>query len=114
MVICPQKFYCSYKNEQHNKLVALTKTNQIEDGMIIELVLTASSKQEYGEDICLYMLHVHLYVTPNFFDYCGGILMGLVRQELKCDGCRQNFTNAVHTRCPIIVQDRMFPIIPPH
>ncbi|XP_065920713.1 serine/threonine-protein kinase D3-like [Dysidea avara] len=84
-----------YKHEQDDKLVTLTETDQIEDGMIIELVLTASSKQEYDEDICPHTLHVHSYVAPNFCDYCGVMLMGLVRQGLKCDGCGQNF----HKRC---------------
>ena len=47
---------------------------------------SATSKQEYDEDICPHTLHVHSYVTPNFCDYCGVMLMGLVRQGLKCEG----------------------------
>ena len=46
----------------------------------------ASSKQELDEDICPHTLHVHSYVAPNFCDYCGVMLMGLVRQGLKCEG----------------------------
>jgi len=47
---------------------------------------TASSKQEYDEDICPHTLHVHSYKSPTFCDYCGVMLVGLVRQGLKCDG----------------------------
>ena len=33
-----------------------------------------------------HMLVVHSYRTPNFCDYCGEMLFGLVRQGLKCEG----------------------------
>jgi len=56
----------------------------------------ASSKQEYDEDICPHTLHVHSYVTPNFCDYCGVMLVGLVRQGLKCDGTFSNAFIVLH------------------
>uniref|UniRef100_A0A914M0X9 Protein kinase C n=2 Tax=Meloidogyne incognita group TaxID=654580 RepID=A0A914M0X9_MELIC len=40
-------------------------------------------------------LVVNTYVTPTFCDYCGEILMGLVKQGLQCQSCKCNF----HKKC---------------
>lgn len=39
------------------------------------------------------------YKFPTFCDFCGEMLYGIVRQGLRCDGCRLNF----HKRCAHLI-----------
>ena len=47
---------------------------------------TASAKQEVESNICAHILQVQTYKGPTFCDYCGKIMIGLVKQGLKCEG----------------------------
>ncbi|XP_067399971.1 serine/threonine-protein kinase D3-like [Emydura macquarii macquarii] len=62
-------------------------------GDLIEVVLSASVSLDFI--IRPHVLLVHSYKSPAFCDYCGEMLWGLVRQGLKCQGCRLNY----HKRC---------------
>uniref|UniRef100_A0A8C8RQV9 protein kinase C n=1 Tax=Pelusios castaneus TaxID=367368 RepID=A0A8C8RQV9_9SAUR len=62
-------------------------------GDLIEVVLSASVSLDFT--IRPHVLLVHSYKAPAFCDYCGEMLWGLVRQGLKCQGCRLNY----HKRC---------------
>uniref|UniRef100_A0A0R3RGN9 Phorbol-ester/DAG-type domain-containing protein n=1 Tax=Elaeophora elaphi TaxID=1147741 RepID=A0A0R3RGN9_9BILA len=42
-----------------------------------------------------HVLCVHSYKSPTFCDFCGEMLFGLVKQGLKCRGCKLNY----HKRC---------------
>lgn len=43
-------------------------------------------------------LLVNTYVTPTFCDYCGEILMGLVKQGLQCQLCKFENEQIPHFR----------------
>uniref|UniRef100_A0A8R1TYE9 Phorbol-ester/DAG-type domain-containing protein n=1 Tax=Onchocerca volvulus TaxID=6282 RepID=A0A8R1TYE9_ONCVO len=45
--------------------------------------------------MCRHALCVHSYKSPTFCDFCGELLFGLVKQGLKCRGCKLNY----HKRC---------------
>lgn len=85
-----------YKHDysKPNVLELLTDVDQLTDGAVVEIVFKA---QELHDETVIrpHMLVVHSYKTPNFCDYCGEMLFGLVRQGLKCEGCGGNF----HKRC---------------
>lgn len=84
-----------YKHTSDNSLAKLTDSDPIEDGTIIDIVLAADAKQEYDDTICPHILRVQTYKGPTFCDYCGVILLGLLKQGLSCEGCDKNF----HKRC---------------
>ncbi|VDP11401.1 unnamed protein product [Onchocerca flexuosa] len=45
--------------------------------------------------MCRHALYVHSYKSPTFCDFCGELLFGLVKQGLRCQGCKLNY----HKRC---------------
>ncbi|XP_077906396.1 serine/threonine-protein kinase D1 isoform X3 [Ictidomys tridecemlineatus] len=76
-------------------ILQLVKTaNDIQEGDLIEVVLSASATFEDFQ-IRPHALFVHSYRAPAFCDHCGEMLWGLVRQGLKCEGCGLNY----HKRC---------------
>ncbi|XP_031555921.1 serine/threonine-protein kinase D3-like [Actinia tenebrosa] len=77
-----------------NILERITNVEQMVDGSVIEIVLSA----KVPEDETIARSHqftVHSYKAPSFCDFCGQMLYGLVRQGLKCEGCGGNY----HKRC---------------
>ncbi|XP_034015255.1 serine/threonine-protein kinase D1 [Thalassophryne amazonica] len=95
-------FYGMYENillfrhdqMSENVLQLLRSASQIQDGDLVEAVLSASVTAEDFQ-IRPHCLLVHSYRAPAFCDHCGEMLWGLVRQGLKCDGCGLNY----HKRC---------------
>lgn len=77
-----------------NILQRLTSAEDIHEGDLIEVVLSAQATVEDFQ-IRPHTLYVHSYKAPTFCDYCGEMLWGLVRQGLKCEGCGLNY----HKRC---------------
>ncbi|KAG7470835.1 hypothetical protein MATL_G00118000 [Megalops atlanticus] len=78
-----------------NNILQLVKgTSDIQEGDLIEVVLSAAATFEDFQ-IRPHALNVHSYRAPAFCDHCGEMLFGLVRQGLKCDGCGLNY----HKRC---------------
>uniref|UniRef100_A0A4W6DVP8 Serine/threonine-protein kinase n=1 Tax=Lates calcarifer TaxID=8187 RepID=A0A4W6DVP8_LATCA len=77
-----------------NILQRLTSAEDIHEGDLIEVVLSAQATVEDFQ-IRPHALFVHSYKAPTFCDYCGEMLWGLVRQGLKCEGCGLNY----HKRC---------------
>uniref|UniRef100_A0A668UE53 Serine/threonine-protein kinase n=1 Tax=Oreochromis aureus TaxID=47969 RepID=A0A668UE53_OREAU len=77
-----------------NILQRLTSAEEIQEGDLIEVVLSALATEEDFQ-IRPHTLYVHSYKAPAFCDDCGEMLWGLVRQGLKCEGCGQNY----HKRC---------------
>ncbi|KAJ7988978.1 hypothetical protein DPEC_G00314790 [Dallia pectoralis] len=77
-----------------NILQRLTSAEDIHEGDLIEVVLSALATVEDFQ-IRPHALYVHSYKAPTFCDYCGEMLWGLVRQGLKCEGCGLNY----HKRC---------------
>uniref|UniRef100_A0AAY4C8Q2 Serine/threonine-protein kinase n=1 Tax=Denticeps clupeoides TaxID=299321 RepID=A0AAY4C8Q2_9TELE len=77
-----------------NILQRLTSAEDIHEGDLIEVVLSALATVEDFQ-IRPHTLFVHSYKAPAFCDDCGEMLWGLVRQGLKCEGCGLNY----HKRC---------------
>uniref|UniRef100_A0A3Q2G145 Serine/threonine-protein kinase n=1 Tax=Cyprinodon variegatus TaxID=28743 RepID=A0A3Q2G145_CYPVA len=77
-----------------NILQLLRSASQIQEGDLVEAVLSASATMEDFQ-IRPHSLFVHSYRAPTFCDHCGEMLWGLVRQGLKCEGCGLNY----HKRC---------------
>uniref|UniRef100_A0A8C6PTI4 Serine/threonine-protein kinase n=1 Tax=Nothobranchius furzeri TaxID=105023 RepID=A0A8C6PTI4_NOTFU len=77
-----------------NILQRLTSVEDIHEGDLVEVVLSAQATVEDFQ-IRPHALYVHSYKAPTFCDYCGEMLWGLVRQGLKCEGCGLNY----HKRC---------------
>uniref|UniRef100_A0A8C7YBX9 protein kinase C n=1 Tax=Oryzias sinensis TaxID=183150 RepID=A0A8C7YBX9_9TELE len=77
-----------------NMLQLLRSASQIQEGDLVEAVLSASVTVEDFQ-IRPHSLFVHSYRAPTFCDHCGEMLWGLVRQGLKCEGCGLNY----HKRC---------------
>ncbi|XP_035986289.1 serine/threonine-protein kinase D3 [Fundulus heteroclitus] len=77
-----------------NVLQRLTSAEEIQEGDLVEVVLSALATQEDFQ-IRPHTLYVHSYKAPAFCDDCGEMLWGLVRQGLKCEGCGLNY----HKRC---------------
>ncbi|XP_023681645.2 serine/threonine-protein kinase D3 isoform X1 [Paramormyrops kingsleyae] len=77
-----------------NILQRLTSAEDIHEGDLIEVVLSALATVEDFK-IRPHALYVHSYKAPAFCDDCGEMLWGLVRQGLKCEGCGLNY----HKRC---------------
>uniref|UniRef100_A0A8B9LCK3 protein kinase C n=1 Tax=Astyanax mexicanus TaxID=7994 RepID=A0A8B9LCK3_ASTMX len=80
--------------QSDNILQRLTSAEEIHEGDLIEVVLSAQATVEDFQ-IRPHALYVHSYKAPTFCDYCGEMLWGLVRQGLKCEGCGLNY----HKRC---------------
>ncbi|KAK7904812.1 hypothetical protein WMY93_017419 [Mugilogobius chulae] len=80
--------------QDDNILQRLTSAEDIHEGDLIEVVLSAQATVEDFQ-IRPHALYVHSYKAPTFCDYCGEMLWGLVRQGLKCEGCGLNY----HKRC---------------
>ncbi|XP_043931929.1 serine/threonine-protein kinase D3-like [Protopterus annectens] len=76
-----------------NILVRLTPNDNVKDGDLIEVVLSASASTEVY--VRPHVLYVHSYKSPAFCHYCGEMLWGLVRQGLRCKGCKLDY----HKRC---------------
>ncbi|MEQ2308307.1 Serine/threonine-protein kinase D3 [Ameca splendens] len=68
-----------------NILQRLTSAEEIQEGDLVEVVLSALATQEDFQ-IRPHALYVHSYKAPAFCDDCGEMLWGLVRQGLKCEG----------------------------
>ncbi|VDO96943.1 unnamed protein product [Soboliphyme baturini] len=85
--------------ESPNVLQLLNDTDEINNGTVIEVVITHKNERPAHPHI----LNVHSYYAPTFCDYCGEILVGLVRQGLKCSKCSLNFHKncafAAHNNC---------------
>ncbi|MBN3296282.1 KPCD1 kinase, partial [Amia calva] len=79
-----------------NVLHKLNATDRIQDGELIEVVLSGSASLTELK-LRPHTLAVHSYRTPTFCHHCGEMLWGLVRQGLKCEGCGLDF----HKRCAI-------------
>ncbi|KAL1790923.1 serine serine/threonine-protein kinase D1 isoform X2 [Sigmodon hispidus] len=77
-----------------NILQLVKMASEIQEGDLIEVVLSASATFEDFQ-IRPHALFVHSYRAPAFCDHCGEMLWGLVRQGLKCEGCGLNY----HKRC---------------
>uniref|UniRef100_A0A3Q2DB32 Serine/threonine-protein kinase n=1 Tax=Cyprinodon variegatus TaxID=28743 RepID=A0A3Q2DB32_CYPVA len=77
-----------------NILQRVTSAEEIQEGDLVEVVLSALATQENFQ-IRPHALYVHSYKAPAFCDDCGEMLWGLVRQGLKCEGCGLNY----HKRC---------------
>ncbi|CAJ1077682.1 serine/threonine-protein kinase D3-like isoform X2 [Xyrichtys novacula] len=77
-----------------NILQRLTSADEIHEGDLVEVVLSALATAEDFQ-IRPHALYVHSYKAPAFCDDCGEMLWGLVRQGLKCEGCGLNY----HKRC---------------
>ncbi|XP_028252341.1 serine/threonine-protein kinase D3-like isoform X2 [Parambassis ranga] len=77
-----------------NILQRLTSAEDIHEGDLVEVVLSALATEEDFQ-IRPHTLYVHSYKAPAFCDDCGEMLWGLVRQGLKCEGCGLNY----HKRC---------------
>ncbi|XP_023669545.2 serine/threonine-protein kinase D2 [Paramormyrops kingsleyae] len=78
----------------NNILQMMKSAGDIQEGDLIEVVLSASATFEDFQ-IRPHALNVHSYRAPAFCDHCGEMLFGLVRQGLKCEGCGLNY----HKRC---------------
>ncbi|XP_061890765.1 serine/threonine-protein kinase D1 isoform X1 [Entelurus aequoreus] len=83
-----------HDSSSENMLQLLRSASQIQEGDLLEAVLSASTTVEDFQ-IRPHCLFVHSYRAPNFCDHCGEMLWGLVRQGLKCEGCGLNY----HKRC---------------
>lgn len=89
--------------KKHNKddsLSPLEDSDEIEDGCLVEIILKATAKQEVESNICAHILQVQSYKGPTFCDYCGKIMIGLVKQGLKCEGCGLNCHKGCAIRIP--------------
>ncbi|XP_022649203.1 serine/threonine-protein kinase D3-like isoform X1 [Varroa destructor] len=78
-----------------NILLPINCISDINEGTLVEIVLSARELSENNVEIRPHALSVHSYKSPTFCDFCGEMLFGLVRQGLKCEGCGQNY----HKRC---------------
>uniref|UniRef100_H3A7U2 Serine/threonine-protein kinase n=1 Tax=Latimeria chalumnae TaxID=7897 RepID=H3A7U2_LATCH len=83
-----------HDNSSSNILELVKSPGDIQEGDLIEVVLSAAATFEDFQ-IRPHALNVHSYRAPAFCDHCGEMLFGLVRQGLKCDGCGLNY----HKRC---------------
>ena len=59
--------------------------------------LSAVSAKQEDTNICAHILQVQSYRGPTFCDFCGQIMVGLVRQGLKCDGMLSHDSHMMST-----------------
>ncbi|VDK80298.1 unnamed protein product [Litomosoides sigmodontis] len=62
-----------------------------DNGCNVEIILINRNERPTRPHV----LAVTSYMTPTFCDYCGEILVGLIKQGLQCAKCRCNF----HKKC---------------
>ncbi|CAJ0956589.1 unnamed protein product, partial [Mesorhabditis belari] len=67
------------------------KGNSQGNGSVVEVIVVDRNEKPTVPHV----VEVNTYLTPTFCDYCGEILMGLVKQGLQCQRCRCNF----HKKC---------------
>nr|CAD2175058.1 unnamed protein product [Meloidogyne enterolobii] len=84
-----QLFLHDYKS--FNMLTCLATLTQLDNGSVVEIIRI----ERHERPTKPHSLVVNTYVTPTFCDYCGEILMGLVKQGLQCQSCKCNF----HKKC---------------
>uniref|UniRef100_A0A915M733 protein kinase C n=1 Tax=Meloidogyne javanica TaxID=6303 RepID=A0A915M733_MELJA len=84
-----QLFLHDYKS--FNMLTCLATLTQLDNGSVVEIIRI----ERHERPTRPHSLVVNTYVTPTFCDYCGEILMGLVKQGLQCQSCKCNF----HKKC---------------
>ncbi|CAK5088320.1 unnamed protein product [Meloidogyne enterolobii] len=84
-----QLFLHDYKS--FNMLTCLATLTQLDNGSVVEIIRI----ERHERPTKPHSLIVNTYVTPTFCDYCGEILMGLVKQGLQCQSCKCNF----HKKC---------------
>uniref|UniRef100_A0A5S6QE39 protein kinase C n=1 Tax=Trichuris muris TaxID=70415 RepID=A0A5S6QE39_TRIMR len=77
--------------DTNNVLQLLSSPAQITNGCTVEVVIANRSEPIMAP----HELSVQTYYAPTFCDYCGEILLGLVRQGLKCSKCHLTF----HKNC---------------
>ncbi|KAH7712737.1 CAMK/PKD protein kinase, partial [Aphelenchoides avenae] len=69
----------------------LSSLAQLENGCVVEIIRIERNERPTRPH-CLQVLN---YKTPTFCDYCGEILVGLIKQGLQCSQCKCNF----HKKC---------------
>uniref|UniRef100_A0A0N4ZUY6 protein kinase C n=1 Tax=Parastrongyloides trichosuri TaxID=131310 RepID=A0A0N4ZUY6_PARTI len=74
-----------------NMLQHLSSLEQLDNGSVVEVVRIERNEKPTKP----HSLNVNSYKTPTFCDYCGEILVGLIRQGLQCSLCKCNF----HKKC---------------
>ncbi|KAL3999129.1 Protein kinase domain family protein [Acanthocheilonema viteae] len=74
-----------------NMLQHLASVTQLDNGCNVEIILIDRNERPTRPHV----LAVTSYMTPTFCDYCGEILVGLIKQGLQCAKCRCNF----HKKC---------------
>jgi len=78
-----------------------TTLQAINNGTVVEIVISNKNEKPAHP----HALNVNSYLSPTFCDYCGEILVGLVRQGLKCSSCNLNFHKkcafAAHNNCAL-------------
>ena len=47
---------------------------------------SADAPQDHSSEICSHLLRVHTYKGPTFCDHCGVLMIGILKQGLKCEG----------------------------
>uniref|UniRef100_A0A914YJ45 protein kinase C n=2 Tax=Panagrolaimus superbus TaxID=310955 RepID=A0A914YJ45_9BILA len=84
-----QLFVHDYQSPQF--LHPLSTLAQLDNGSVVEVI-----RLDRNERITRpHSLNVTSYRTPTFCDYCGEILVGIMKQGLQCSLCKCNF----HKRC---------------
>lgn len=84
-------FRHNYESQNMLTLIQNDNIDGINNGTVVEAVISNKNERPAHPHI----LNVHSYLAPTFCDYCGEILVGLVRQGLKCAKCNLNF----HKKC---------------
>uniref|UniRef100_A0A914UV16 protein kinase C n=1 Tax=Plectus sambesii TaxID=2011161 RepID=A0A914UV16_9BILA len=74
-----------------NMLQLLASLDQLDNGSVVEVILMDKNERPTKPHV----LEVGSYKTPTFCDYCGEILVGLIKQGLRCSKCHCNF----HKKC---------------
>uniref|UniRef100_A0A914C7F2 protein kinase C n=1 Tax=Acrobeloides nanus TaxID=290746 RepID=A0A914C7F2_9BILA len=74
-----------------NMLQHLASLAQLDNGSVVEIIRLERHEQPTRP----HSLQVNTYMTPTFCDYCGEILVGLIKQGLQCSLCKCNF----HKKC---------------
>ncbi|CAD5207919.1 unnamed protein product [Bursaphelenchus okinawaensis] len=76
-----------------NMLQKLANLAELDNGSVVEVIRVPSEERQ--EVTLPHNVQVQSYKTPTFCDYCGEILVGLIKQGLKCTLCNCNF----HKKC---------------
>ncbi|KAL3082472.1 hypothetical protein niasHT_032835 [Heterodera trifolii] len=86
-----QLFLHDYKS--FNMLTCLTSLAQLDNGSVVEIIRIDRSEKPTKP----HLLQVNTFVTPTFCDYCGEMLIGLIKQGVQCRLCKCNF----HKKCAL-------------